>query len=367
VPEDPPGPLRLFTPALTKTGAGIWGTAGPASDDQGNLYVVTGNLFGDSLDLVNGNIGESFVRLSTANNQLTFSKQRADYYIPSNHQDLDNADADMGGSSSIGLPDHTGSTTPHLLVCGGKDGNVYLVNRDNLGGMGAQLSMATMNATMRTSPASFKDDTGTVWAYASAENGGNTSNVPKGIAGFKITIDSVTKKSKLTYTWTSTRALVFPGTPAVSSSPDSKNAITWVIDTNKSAQHTDTSAGQGILLAFDAKTGKELYASNKNAARDGMGQARKFTAPIIANGRVFVSGGIGNSGGNLGIVSYGLLPDKGDVYADGKTDIKDVVLTLRGIVGIYPLTPVQTATADMNGDGQADVIDVVELLKQVVL
>jgi hypothetical protein len=55
------------------------------------------------------------------------------------------------------------------------------------------------------------------------------------------------------------------------------------------------------------------------------------------------------------------------VYSDGKTDIQDVVLTLRGIVGVYPWTPLQTSTADMNSDGQTDVVDVVELLKTVVL
>lgn len=355
-------PQQFFTPSLTESGSGIWGTAGPSVDDNGNLVVVTGN---GSFNMPSGNnLGESFVRIKTSPT-LSFSKQRTDYYTPTNFDDLNRADLDMGGSSAIALPDHVGSETPHLVVAGGKDGLVYLVDRDNMGGLGAPLSFASMNAMMRSTPSSYVDDAGQLWVFATAENYGQTGSEPRGVAGFRVTIEPESKKSRLEYEWTSKRGLQFPGTSTVSSAPDGKDGITWVIETGKNDQHNDR-GGDGALLAFNAKTGAELYASSKTTTRDGLGEARKFTAPIVANGRVYLAGGGKSGTNNHGVASYGLLPAKGDVYSDGTMNVTDVILTLQGMVGLTTLSSVQQTAADYNGDGKLNVADAVAMLIKIV-
>src|SRR5262249_30359701 len=74
---------------------------------------------------------ESLLRFSAG---PTFAGAAADYFTPSNWQNLDNTDTDLGGSGPL-LVDVPGATPSRLLVALGKDGNIYLVNRDNLGGI----------------------------------------------------------------------------------------------------------------------------------------------------------------------------------------------------------------------------------------
>jgi hypothetical protein len=99
---------------------------------------VTGN--GD-FDLFSGgqNLGQTVLRLRPRGQELQFTRQRTDYYTPPNYKHLDDQDEDMGGATAIVLPDQPGTRTPRLLFTGGKDGLAYLLNRDNLGGIGGEL------------------------------------------------------------------------------------------------------------------------------------------------------------------------------------------------------------------------------------
>jgi hypothetical protein len=238
VPVEAPHTPTFFTPALTQYGSGIWGSAGPSVDKEGNLYVVTGN---GAYDLNKGgdNLGQSVLRLSQNGNALVFSKSKSDYYTPSNYPALNSTDLDLGGSSAIVVPDHTASQTPHLLLTGGKDGVVYLVNRDNLGGVGAQLdSLKTFSqnangALITTTPASFVSDTGDIYLYVTNTRYGRAfTDKIKGIAVYKLVVDPTTEKSKLSFVWTNAKQVLFAGTPVVSSNGN-KDANHWVTDANK--------------------------------------------------------------------------------------------------------------------------------------
>jgi hypothetical protein len=84
----------------------------------------------------------------------------------------------------------------------------------------------------------------------------------------------------------------------VVSSNGNADAIVWVIESNKP---DDDTGPPGVLHAYDARTGKELYRSTQRERRDSLGDARKFSAPTVANGRVYC--------GTDGVVAYGPIEE----------------------------------------------------------
>jgi outer membrane protein assembly factor BamB len=372
VPVEAPHTPTFFTTSLTSTGSGIWGSAGPSIDKDGNLYVVTGNGAYD-LNKSGDNLSQSVLRLTQKGSALAFSKAKGDYYTPSNYAALNSTDLDLGGSSAIVVPDHVASQTPHLLLTGGKDGVVYLVNRDNLGGIGSQLdSLKTFSqnangALITTTPAAFVSDSGDIYLYiTNTRYGRDFTDKIKGIAVYKLIVDPATQKSKLSFAWTNTKQVLFAGTPVVSSNGN-KDGILWVTDANKYSQHTDEGF-DGSLCAFDALTGKELYRSSDNPTRDNLGEARKFSAPTVANGQVFLAGGGTVAGAKTnGIAAFGLLvTTPGDVNGDQTVNTQDAVLVLRAAVGLITLSDTEFKAGDFNNDGKINLQDATAILRKAV-
>ena len=99
---------------------------GMAADASGNLYVVTGNgTVGDAGSPTNlKNRGSSALKLTPSGNTLSV----ASYFTPYNYQMLNDYDLDYGGMGALLIPNST------LFLTGGKDGNLYLLDRDNMGG-----------------------------------------------------------------------------------------------------------------------------------------------------------------------------------------------------------------------------------------
>ena len=118
--------------------AGVWGPGGVASDGT-NTFVVTGN--GNSTTTWSGS--EAVIRLQPG---PVFSGSTTDYWAPTNWQQLDQGDTDLGGSGAI-LVDVPGATPSALVVALGKDGNAYLLNRSNLGGVSAPVAQASVGGT----------------------------------------------------------------------------------------------------------------------------------------------------------------------------------------------------------------------------
>ena len=126
------------------------GAAKPASDAQGNLYVSTGNgTFDTELDAggfpSKGDYGNAFLKLapdpaSTPEhpNRNGWGLKVVDYFVPNDFAALNASDADVGGGGVVVLPDAAGSAAHrHLLVGGGKDRRIFLLDRDHLGGFHA--------------------------------------------------------------------------------------------------------------------------------------------------------------------------------------------------------------------------------------
>ena len=136
----------------------------PAVDSQGNIYLITGNgVFETTLDANGfpslGDYGNSFLKISTAGNTLKV----ADYFTMWNEIDESNADLDFGGGGAMLLPDVTDGTgaVRHLAVGAGKDGNIYVVNRDSMGkfdparnNMWQEIDIST-SLPIRSTPAYF--------------------------------------------------------------------------------------------------------------------------------------------------------------------------------------------------------------------
>jgi outer membrane protein assembly factor BamB len=145
---NPSLPMRVFSsaPDSPTTNAGMWGSAGSSVDENGFLYVATGNgtFNGSNPNPPNNSFAQSVLRLNPRDPSF-FVRSTANYYTLPNFTPTNNRDEDLGGSSVLVIPDQsdTPTDTPRMLLVSGKDGVVYLLNRDNLGGLsqpnGAQI------------------------------------------------------------------------------------------------------------------------------------------------------------------------------------------------------------------------------------
>jgi hypothetical protein len=247
---------------------GIWqGGCGPAADTNGNIYCITGNGVFNS---ANGSYGDSFLKIGTGGTNLAV----ADYFTPFNQQTLANQDLDLGSGATIVLPDAVGSVAhPHLMVGAGKEGKIYLLDRDNLGHFNSlndtqivQTVMQQINASFDT-PAYFNN---TLY-YAAAGDALKAF----GFSGGLLVTNPVSR---------STNSFGFPGaTPSISANGIS-NAIVWCLQSDGADGGT-----HGILHAYNAtNVALELYNSTQAGTRDDPGAAVKFSVPTVANGKVYV-------------------------------------------------------------------------------
>jgi len=267
-------------------GPAIWMSGGgPAADAAGNIYLLAGNgAFETTLDAngfpSGGDYGNSFVKLSTVGAQLAV----ADYFTMFDEVSQSGADLDLGSGGVMLLPDLTdsGGTVRHLAVGAGKDGNLYVVNRDSMGrfslnsnNIWQQLS-GVLSAGIWSTPAWFN---GSVY-YGPV--GGSLLAFPVSSARLAA---SPSSSSSVRFT--------YPGTSPAVSANGSSNGIVWAHQNNNPA----------VLHAYDASNlAHELYNSSQAAGgRDQFGAGNKFITPMIADGKVFV-------GTTNGVAVFGLLP-----------------------------------------------------------
>jgi hypothetical protein len=267
-------------------GPSIWMSGGgPAADSAGNIYLLTANgAFETTLD-ANGfptkqDYGNSFLKISTAGGTLSV----ADYFTMYNEVAESAADQDLGSGGGMLLPDLTDSTNAvrHLMIGAGKDGNIYVVNRDSMGKFNSsgnsqiwqQVSGALLSSIFST-PAYFN---GTVYY-------GDVGETLKAfaISGAKLI---ATPQSQ------SPSQFVYPGTAPSVSANGTSNAIVWAHE----------NANPAVLHAYDAANlAHEIYNSNQAAGnRDHFGAGNKYITPAVADGKVFV-------GTTAGVAVFGLL------------------------------------------------------------
>jgi hypothetical protein len=259
---------------------GIWmGGLGPAFDDAGNLYAITGN---GTFAPASKSYGDTFLKISTGGTNLAL----ADYFTPFNQAALNSSDADLGSGGVLILPDEVGSVAhPHLLVGCGKEGKIYLLDRDNLG----QFNAASDSQIVQSLPGLIAGTWGTP-AYFKKRlyyvgSGDAIKLLPFANGKLTGTVQSQTANG-----------FGYPaGTPSISAN-GATNGIVWAIDAGAYG-----SRGPSVLHAYDAENlGKELYNSGQMGSRDVPGPAVKFTTPTVANGKVFIG-----SANSLAVYGHG--------------------------------------------------------------
>lgn len=260
---------------------GIWESGGGlAADDAGNLYAAVGNgTVGVNNDPTNlRNRGESAIKLSVSGNTLTVSS----FFTPFNYADLDNNDLDFGSIGSLLIP---GS---NYFFSGSKDGNLFLLNKDNMGGyhttanqVQQTISLNNVNANEHCQACYYKGAVNE-FVYVWSEN--------DNLKAFPF--------NRSTNMFDVNRTVVSPisgpsgQSGAVLSVSSNGNVagtgILWASFANVGdAEHT---VSPGILRALDASdVTKELWNSDMNIQSDYVGSYAKFSSPTIANGHVYLA------------------------------------------------------------------------------
>jgi len=291
--------------------AGIWMSGyGPASAD-GSVYFATGDGTFDTSNPTFPQLANSVVKVKLVGGKI----QVQDFYTPQNQAFLKALDADLGSGGPVPLPNS------HLLLAGGKEGRLYLIDRNDMG-HGVKLSIHSLQATNPprnrvVNPTEPGDTlfwnihgapvvwarTNETFAYVMGEEDFLRQyrlTPDAGPAGWKFTSDTPFKKSKSSVGMPPgnvindpTRNEIFmPGgfLTLSASGTDAATGIVWAtMPFNGNANHEVV---RGALRAFDASdvSKGQLWGSEDTGnPNDGVGFFAKFNPPVVANGKVFIA------------------------------------------------------------------------------
>ncbi len=277
-----------FTPNGTM--GSVWQSgAGTAAGPRGNIYFLAANgTFDTTVNAagfpVRGDFGNAFMKLSTAGSALKV----ADYFAMYNVTHENDTDEDLGSGGALVLPPMTDAAgrLRYLAVGAGKDRNIYLVDRNDLG--------------------KFDPHKNNVYQELARALGGREFAMPAYFDG-KLYYGAVNDHLR-EFQFRHARLLpnpvsltpeefVYPGTTPSVSADGSANGIVWAAENGDPA----------VLHAYDANNlSHELYNSNQAGSRDHFGEGNKFITPMIADGRVYV--GTTNGIGVFGLLSEARKP-----------------------------------------------------------
>ena len=270
----------------------IWQAgAGPASVGSGNVYFLDGNgTFDTTLTAqgfpIDGDYGNGFIKLSTSS-----GLQVEDYFEPFNTISESNVDTDLGSGGALVLPDmkDMSGTTRQLVVGAGKDTNIYLADRGDMGKFNSK-TMDNSNLYQELAGALPSGE----WAMPAYFNG----TLYYGGVGAPIQAFAFSKAMLVSPASSSTaKSYDYPGTTPSVSANGTSNGILWAVE----AAGTSGTI-PGVLHAYNAgNLGIELYNSNTAAASRDHFTDNKFITPTIANGKVYV-------GTPSSVAVFGLLP-----------------------------------------------------------
>jgi hypothetical protein len=263
----------------------IWNSgAGMAADSAGNIFLLDANgLFDTTLNSSgfpeNGDYGNAFLHLTTKGGLAV-----ADYFEMFNQSAENGSDTDLGSGGTLLLTsrDSTGKTW-QLAVGAGKDSNLYVVDRTNMGKFNSKTNNAyqELKGVLKSG----------VWSMPAAMY----ANIYYGPVNSPISLYQFSDaKLRTTAVAKTANSFGYPGaTPSVSAN-GILNGIVWAAENTNPA----------ILHAYNSKTLVEIYNSGHAAnGRDHFGAGNKYITPMIANGKVYV-------GTTSGVGVFGLLAGK---------------------------------------------------------
>jgi hypothetical protein len=261
---------------------GIWMAGGGlAVDANTNLYFEVGNGIFDATNNSGGTeFGDCFMRLSTLNGLAA-----TDYFAPYNQQQLQNTDADLGSGGVLIIPDQPG-VVPHLLVGAGKEGKIYVINRDQMtAGNHHYNATGSVDYVLQTITGKIKGSFDTP-AYFNGRI--YYAAIGDQLKAFALNNGLLVPNPVSV----GSRTFGFPGsTPSVTAN-GTNDGIIWTLQMGTPA----------ILAAYDpVNLTTELYNStNAPGNRDQLPTGTKFAVPTIANGKVYI-------GGQYSLSIFGLL------------------------------------------------------------
>ncbi|MCW2948091.1 MAG: bamB 2 [Actinoallomurus sp.] len=333
-------------------GAGVWQSGGGlVSDGQGRMFLSTGNGVMAPAGPGNkppGTLSESVVRLNVGTGGALSA---ADFFSPANAPTLDTNDTDLGSGGPIGLPDSFGTTAhPHVLVQQGKDGRVFVLDRDNLGGR-SQGTGGTDAVLGTVGP--YQGQWGHPAAWTSSDGGylyliGNGGPLRALKAGAKGDLPALSQAGASTDSFPYTS-----GAPVVTSDGSTPgSAVVWAVWAN------GPSGGNAQLRAYSAIPDSQGVMKLLWSAP--IGTAVKFAVPATDGDHIFVGtrdGKVIGFGRPATSVLTGSPVDFGEVGA-GTTGSKTLTLTATRNVNVtaistsapfgvtVPALPASLATGD---------------------
>ncbi|HEX4080103.1 MAG TPA: PQQ-binding-like beta-propeller repeat protein [Rhizomicrobium sp.] len=247
--------------ATRANGGGIWAQGGLAGDGE-SLYATTGNTF--NANTWSG--GEAIFRLRPG---LAWSYKSKDYFAPSNWQQLDENDQDLGGTEALPLDIAvSGSAPAKRVIAFGKDGNAYLADRTDLGGIGGALAVTRVsNSAIITAPAVYETQSATMVAFTNS-GGGNCS-------GNNLTMLDIAASgsSLITVAWCA--AFGGGGAPIITTTDGRANPIAWVVGAE----------GDNLLHGFNALTGEAVFSGDGQA----MSGLHHFATILAAEKHLYIA------------------------------------------------------------------------------
>jgi hypothetical protein len=292
--------VSVLNTSPTGSEASIWQSGqGPAVDEAGNVYVVTGN---GSWDGVN-NFSESFMKLTPRLKLL-------DWFTPTNHFELDKRDEDLDSSGATLIP------STHLVVGGGKEGVLYTLDTRNLGHLGDEHAIQHFRATV--------SHLHSLVFWQSARSGrllyvwGQKDKA-------KVYKFDGEKLGEMPWMMRDIPNQGHPGAMLSLSANGNKDGILWAaIHATGDSWHESR---PGILHAYDADDIRhELWNSLEIPSRDDCGEYSKMAPPTIANGRAYLASFGTENVGTGQFCVYGLLPTHSGVKLSAPTGAKASVL-----------------------------------------
>jgi hypothetical protein len=247
--------------AVWETGAekgGIWDVSGLVSDGQ-SIFAATGN----TADTQTWSGGEAVVHLGPS---LAMPATSADFFSPENWQHLDSDDLDLGGVNAT-LIDLPGATPSKLALALGKDGDAYLLNRSNLGGITNALETVTVSSGQMRSATTRYTLGSAALVVLNAQGVGCTG--PNGVLALQVAPQA--GSVAISRAWCA--ALDGQGSPIVTESAPGANPIVWITGAQ----------GDEELHGFNGQTGVPIYSSASLVAT-----VPHFSTLLEAEGHIYV-------------------------------------------------------------------------------
>jgi hypothetical protein len=279
--------LAVFTTTPNGSEGGVWMSGGGiAADAQHRIFFSTGN--GDYDGAANQDYADTILRLDPQSNG---EFKVGDWFTPWNQKSLDDRDLDLGAGGLLLLPDlPDGGSHPHLLVQMGKNGTMYLLDRDNMGKYCDGCTQDTQ--IVQSIPSALKGMWGTpaywngfiYWVAGRPATSGLSD-------AFRVWRFNAGGSGKISASPSSQAAMSFrfsAAAPVVSANGNA-DGVVWLLDNRA---FNAAPPGPQVLYAYDATDLTKLLYTSEQApgGRDRPGGAVKFTTPIVANGRVFAGG-----------------------------------------------------------------------------